>query len=251
MVERKSVSKKIRFEVFKRDSFQCQYCGESAPKVTLELDHIEPVSKGGSNDITNLVTSCFDCNRGKSDRQLNDDSVISKQHEQLAELNERKQQLEMMMEWRKELMNLQYDTVRSIADHFESVTGASINDTGMNDVKKWVKKYEFPTLLEAIERAASQYDDLEKAFTMVPRIAYYIEHPLKDWEQDLFYIRGIARNKCSNYFDNAKAIILLKEAYKLGVSIDELKDVAYNTRNWTDFRNEIEDYIEVMSDRDG
>jgi len=33
----------------------------------LEVDHIQPSSKGGSGDINNLVTSCFDCNRGKRD----------------------------------------------------------------------------------------------------------------------------------------------------------------------------------------
>jgi 5-methylcytosine-specific restriction endonuclease McrA len=48
-----AISKKIRFEVFKRDSFICQYCGRSAPNVTLEVDHIEPISKGGTDDILN------------------------------------------------------------------------------------------------------------------------------------------------------------------------------------------------------
>lgn len=61
------ISKKIRFELFKRDSFRCQYCGKTPPEVTLEIDHIQPSSKNGSDDINNLITSCFDCNRGKKD----------------------------------------------------------------------------------------------------------------------------------------------------------------------------------------
>jgi hypothetical protein len=65
-----SLSKKIRFEVFKRDAFKCQYCGSVPPLVVLEVDHIIPVSKGGLDEIDNLVTSCFDCNRGKSNREL-------------------------------------------------------------------------------------------------------------------------------------------------------------------------------------
>jgi 5-methylcytosine-specific restriction endonuclease McrA len=60
MAKRKSMSKKLRFEVFKRDSFACQYCGNKAPDVVLEVDHINPVSKGGDNSILNLITSCFD-----------------------------------------------------------------------------------------------------------------------------------------------------------------------------------------------
>ena len=62
---RKPLSKKIRFEVFKRDKFTCQYCGRMSPDVILEVDHIEPVAEGGDNEITNLITSCRDCNRGR------------------------------------------------------------------------------------------------------------------------------------------------------------------------------------------
>lgn len=65
-----AISKKTRFEIFKRDGFKCQYCGCNPPSVTLEVDHIIPVSKGGQDDIDNLVTSCFDCNRGKSNKEL-------------------------------------------------------------------------------------------------------------------------------------------------------------------------------------
>lgn len=67
---RKSISKKLRFEVFKRDGFVCRYCGSKPPQVPLEIDHIMPVSKGGTNIIDNLISSCFDCNRGKSDINL-------------------------------------------------------------------------------------------------------------------------------------------------------------------------------------
>ena len=69
--KRKSLSKKTRFEVFKRDGFQCAYCGQSPPSVVLEVDHIEPISKGGTDDVNNLITACFDCNRGKSNNELN------------------------------------------------------------------------------------------------------------------------------------------------------------------------------------
>jgi hypothetical protein len=61
-----AVSKKTRFEVFTRDGFTCQYCGKQPPDTVLEVDHIIPRSRGGSDDIDNLATSCFDCNRGKA-----------------------------------------------------------------------------------------------------------------------------------------------------------------------------------------
>ncbi len=55
----------VRFTVLRRDSHKCVSCGKSPPEVTLEVDHKEPFSKGGTNDIGNLQTLCFDCNRGK------------------------------------------------------------------------------------------------------------------------------------------------------------------------------------------
>jgi hypothetical protein len=69
-----SISKKTRFEVFKRDGFRCAYCGASVeePDVILEADHIHPKSKGGTDGIDNLITSCKTCNRGKSAVPLSD-----------------------------------------------------------------------------------------------------------------------------------------------------------------------------------
>jgi len=61
---------KLRFEVFKRDNFTCQYCGRKAPNVILQTDHILPKNKGGNNNINNLITSCEDCNLGKGDTLL-------------------------------------------------------------------------------------------------------------------------------------------------------------------------------------
>lgn len=62
---REKLTKKQRFTILKRDNFTCRYCGRKTPEVILEIDHIVPVSKGGTNDLNNLITSCRDCNRGK------------------------------------------------------------------------------------------------------------------------------------------------------------------------------------------
>jgi len=68
---RKAISKKLRFDVFKRDGFVCAYCGATPPAVILHVDHINPVAKGGTNDIDNLITSCQPCNIGKGATELN------------------------------------------------------------------------------------------------------------------------------------------------------------------------------------
>jgi predicted restriction endonuclease len=62
----------LRFKVLKRDGFRCHYCGRSPhkdPNVILHVDHIKPLSKGGSWDEKNLITSCKECNLGKSNTE--------------------------------------------------------------------------------------------------------------------------------------------------------------------------------------
>lgn len=59
----------IRSCVFWRDGNTCVYCGS---KNELHCDHIIPISKGGTNNISNLNTSCRECNLSKKARDLSD-----------------------------------------------------------------------------------------------------------------------------------------------------------------------------------
>ena len=54
-----------RPRIYKRDHYQCVYCGSNKD---LTLDHVLPKSRGGGNEWTNLVTSCFKCNLRKGNR---------------------------------------------------------------------------------------------------------------------------------------------------------------------------------------
>lgn len=252
MAKRKGISKKLRFEVFKRDSFKCQYCGNVSPDVTLEVDHIKPVSEGGTNDITNLITACFDCNRGKSDILLDDKSVLEKQRKQLEDINERRLQLEMMMEWREELISLDDEQLEIFKDHWSETTGFSANENGTRDIKKWIKKFDLNLLLDCVDISVNQYlkydkdgestkESVEKAFKMIPRIA---TNKLKGEEEpymkDLYYIRGILKNRL-NYVDPVKAIKYLKLAHlEADRSIESLKEFAKEVKHWTQFRSELE-----------
>lgn len=66
------IGKSKRFQMFARDGFTCRYCGQRPPDVILELDHIHPRAEGGTDDELNLITSCFDCNRGKRDKIISE-----------------------------------------------------------------------------------------------------------------------------------------------------------------------------------
>jgi 5-methylcytosine-specific restriction endonuclease McrA len=57
-----------RFNVFLRDRFACQYCGQSFPSHELTFDHVIPRSKGGRTHWENVVAACSACNLLKGDR---------------------------------------------------------------------------------------------------------------------------------------------------------------------------------------
>jgi hypothetical protein len=62
---------RLRFDILSRDGYCCQACGaKAADGAELHIDHIHPVSKGGTNDPVNLQALCRDCNLGKGARVL-------------------------------------------------------------------------------------------------------------------------------------------------------------------------------------
>lgn len=90
----RKLSVRTRFEILKRDEFQCYYCGRRSPDVVLEVDHIKPIADGGSDDPMNLITSCWECNRGKSDVPLSHTLTPEDPHDKAIELLERERQLD-------------------------------------------------------------------------------------------------------------------------------------------------------------
>lgn len=116
-----TVSKSKRFSVFARDSFTCQFCGKKPPAVVLEVDHFHPASQGGSDDESNLITACFDCNRGKSDTVVESDPRASSESIEI-----RREMLEQMREMailEAQLRELEDDNNRHLARYWFSLMG--------------------------------------------------------------------------------------------------------------------------------
>jgi CRISPR/Cas system Type II protein with McrA/HNH and RuvC-like nuclease domain len=65
-----------RPRIYKRDNYECVYCGS---KKDLTLDHVLPKSRGGGNDWTNLVTSCFKCNLNKGNKTPDEARMFMRQ----------------------------------------------------------------------------------------------------------------------------------------------------------------------------
>lgn len=246
-----SITKKMRFEVFKRDSFTCQYCGKSAPDVVLNADHIDPKANGGTDDIMNLITSCFDCNQGKKDRTLNDTTVIQKRKRQLDELQTRREQLEMLMEWQQGLSSLNDETLEAMHSLWRQLAkGYRLGESGLTILAKWIKKYDLIELADAMRISTDQYliypkvqegdtkataESVEKAFDYVPRIiSNKKKMEAKPYLKELYYVRGILKRRLS-YVNDWKSLDLLETAYLAGATVEELTEVAKTVRNWTIF----------------
>jgi hypothetical protein len=69
---RVQLSPRLRDSVLMRDGFRCRHCGRNPQEdgIKLHVDHIEPWSKGGTNDLENLQALCEECNLGKSDQEI-------------------------------------------------------------------------------------------------------------------------------------------------------------------------------------
>lgn len=124
MTIRKPISPKVRFEVFKRDRFTCRYCGRTTPQVILEIDHIVPVAEGGTNEVENLVTACYECNRGKGTVPLDEIPEADENlHERTILLAEREVQLREYNEVMRQIRERQEREAVELIDYWCELTG--------------------------------------------------------------------------------------------------------------------------------
>lgn len=98
-MKRKYMTKADRFRILKRDNYTCRYCGKNAEDgVKLEIDHVISLKDGGDNESENLITSCFNCNRGKS--ATSEVRVIKKEKGDSVETNwETAEEKEFLNNW--------------------------------------------------------------------------------------------------------------------------------------------------------
>jgi len=262
MSNRKPMSKKVRFEIFKRDSFTCQYCGKSAPEVVLHVDHITPISKGGEDDITNLITACQSCNLGKSNIEIGDYGVIEKRKKQLDELQERREQLEMMYEWQKTLLDIDQDATDMVCILFsELIQDYSINEKGKNGIKKLVVKYGVAEVIESLKISATQYleyDNEKPTRQSVQKVYDYVEKICrnrrkiedKPYLAELYKITNIVKYK-SGYLVHWRIMNLLEQAYHLDAGFEKLDYIARNCTCGSDWEMKMYKYIEKLERENG
>lgn len=257
---RPSLSKRTRFEVFKRDSFKCQYCGQSAPDVLLHVDHIKPVVDGGLSEITNLVTACVACNLGKSKIPLSDHSAVAKAKRQLDELQERREQIEMVMEWQQGLLDLESLAVEQAANYWkECCPGFYLNQKGLGNLRKRIAKFGLKEVLSAMREASTSYcrsgpdgldpASVEIAIDKVGAICQVRQSSGGDEEEiQLYRIRGLVRWKFGGErkYKHRETLLWLQDAMEKGAVLDSLWGIANAAQDWYSFADGMEYLIKEL-----
>ena len=181
-----TITNKQRFEVFKKYNFTCQYCGRRTPEVILEIDHIIPKSRCGTDDIDNLTASCFECNRGKSGTML--DHVLREKdvHSETLLLAEREMQLAEYNYVREKIREREDEEITILREHFSN-------------------QFEYPFYSERdFDRITSIVRDALKVISYVDimdLIDYSVERTSEDtrgeWHNTAAskYLMGVLRNK--------------------------------------------------------
>lgn len=158
------MKKTLRFEVFKRDSFTCQYCGNTPPSIILEIDHIHPKSKGGADDINNLIAACIDCNRGKRDILLN--SIPNSLNKKFEILKEKELQLSEYNKFLRQISRRIDKHIDMIEAHFYGLTERGFTEQFKTiSLRRFLKALTKDEIIDALNIAMAKFpqeQDIEK-----------------------------------------------------------------------------------------
>lgn len=165
MSTRKSISKKIRFEIFKRDGFCCQYCGSHpSESILLEIDHIHPISQGGTNEMDNLIAACFDCNRGKGAVLLS--SVPQSLSEKAKIAQEREAQIIGYYEILETIKERKYKELWAVAQVFiDRFNEDGIERARMASIRRFLDQLNYHEVMDAMEIAAERFYSKHSVFS--------------------------------------------------------------------------------------
>lgn len=153
-MKRQPISKSVRFSVFRRDGFQCLYCGRRPPDVMLQVDHAMPVSVGGDSAFSNLVTCCSDCNQGKRDKVVVTPFEWEDSELQRLEAEQRLAELRALQRIKQELDRELVAVAQQLASHWHEVVARDW-DPALDDIRY---------LLDDHDQA-----EIEKAFYLASR----------------------------------------------------------------------------------
>lgn len=180
---RKSTGTRLRFKVFQRDGFTCQYCGAKpgSEDVILQVDHIVPVSKGGNNDIENLITACRKCNAGKTDRSLSD--ITPSISKNIEEITEKYEQLKGFYEYQQKSDKLKQKMLSSLDVYWYDLFDVSLDTKERISVKQFMKIFSIEEIKDAMD-LSTKVKHPHYAFKYMCGVLHNKRKEREDAEQD-------------------------------------------------------------------
>lgn len=245
--------------ILERDEFTCTECGRQVPKVLLYIDKIlSPESEEAMSDIPEedkYTCLCEECYKQAHDHL---------QFKPATRTAERRRQLEMLVQWRREKKGLESDTIAYLIDYINGkIEPFSLTKQGTQNVRKAIRKSNFTKALDAIDDTFDHYvtydngEDINKASVdeFLSKIGGYLYiNSLPPVEQEMYHIL----NSCKARFrwwdhQTAKGLVLnyidaLKEQ---GWTEDriledlktELRRASNEQRNWSQWTDLMEKWI--------
>ena len=205
----------------------------------------------------NYVTAWVACNLGKGAIPLDDHSAVLKQRAQMEDAAARREQVEMMAQWQRELATLDAVGIDVAANLWGSlVPGSALTPVGRDIMARALRRLGPELVLDAIRTAIQTYakrgadgdwdhPSLGDALNKVAGICVNRQKQEKLPElPQLYYVRGILRNRFPDRWDNAEIMRLLQRAVRAGISVDVLQDQARDASTYWRWKNDLAEIIE-------
>lgn len=172
MRQHTELTPKERFYILTRDQYTCQYCGRSAPDVVLHVDHLQPVSLGGTNHPYNLLASCEACNISKSDTPL-PESLLYRHQEAI-----RQRETEMTEDLRVAVVQQYYTSKKT--DHLYERPGALLRKHKTRVMEPLKGKTLNPSKRHALRFTIHEEDDVTAEYCRYdPGEGFWQEYPVQ------------------------------------------------------------------------
>lgn len=157
-MKRKPIGNSKRFKVFERDGYTCRYCGSRPPEGVLEVDHFIPVKEGGDNEMSNLLTSCKECNQGKKARISRSPDEEHEFKTNIADKKEIIKQLSEITKLNNEIARLIDFNLDELDCYWSEIHDGevSLSTRGRISVRNFLRYFDRTKIQEAMELAVLQ-----------------------------------------------------------------------------------------------
>ena len=238
--------------ILERDEFTCTECGRQVPKVLLYIDKIlSPESEEAMSDMpeedkyTCLCEECYKQAHGHL------------QIKPATRTAERRRQLEMLVEWRREKRGLESDTIAYLVDYINGkIEPYSLSKKGEKDVRVAVKKSNFTDALNAVDETFDRYvtydngDDLNRDSVgkFVGKIGGFLYiRSLPPVEQEMYHVLNCCKVRFTNWDQKQAKVLVLdyiaalrEQGWTEDQILDDLKTellrVSNEKKNWSEWK---------------